>query len=303
MVNRFYRLATKLLDYLQIVNNNQFPIDCFNYSLDPFNSKSVTTVQLAIRIFYFNQHVSLPESSKKKWQFKHFTSLVEEMRNNHLKCHYGALLEYYAPSDLDSNVESHRIAAFLIATLKRVFPKAFRKCRHFIRHLRKSKHFCLRFILILLEIVLLLCSPRFEAISENDLLASLKLSEIITLFDPNSNGRINNPSEHEKIKRFAASLLLFIFQDVIIQLIRYNFYVTESSSLRTKLLFYRHETWKRLTSSNLDRLLDSMFTPADSIKHMSQLRLVPKDNGNFRPIVTYRKNLTSVRPLIYATSV
>ena len=137
--------------------------------------------------------------------------------------------------------------------------------------------------------------PRFESVSEADLMSSLKISEIAAIFDPKIGSSIQSPNEHEKFKSFSASLLWFLFQDFLVPLIRYNFYVTESSYMRTKLYFYRHETWKRITSPHFDGLLNSMFTPANPVKNMSKLRLVPKENGKFRPITAFYSNTSSVR--------
>lgn len=106
--------------------------------LDPFNDLTKTKFDLAARIFFPEPHTHLPDAKIKKWQFKRLVDLSEEMRCNHLKCHYSALLEYYSNSSSDSQIETHRISAFLTAVLKRVLPSIMSKSKHFMNHVKTS---------------------------------------------------------------------------------------------------------------------------------------------------------------------
>ncbi len=154
-----------------------------------------------------------------------------------------------------------------------------------------------------LELLLLLNSPRFESISESDLLSSLKIAEVAIIFDLKFGSNLNSSAEHELIRSFFKAFLWFIFQDFILPLIKFNFYVTESSSVRTKLFFYRHEAWNRISAQNMDDNLDSMFTPTEATQIMAKLRLVPKENGKFRPIIAFKRNPNSVRQILFYPSI
>lgn len=81
-------------------------------------------------------------------------------------------------------------------------------------------------------------------------------------------------------------------------LIRSNFYVTESSSHRNRLFYFRHDVWRRLTEPEITKLKLSVFTElkkerAETILHRrtlgpSVLRLLPKSTG-VRPIINLRR--------------
>ncbi len=89
-------------------------------------------------MFSADPKLSIPSASLKKWRWKHFVKLAVEMRTSHGKCHYGALLDYYTSSLESSNVEPHRIAAFIMAVLKRVLPSSISSSAAFMNHLKAS---------------------------------------------------------------------------------------------------------------------------------------------------------------------
>jgi hypothetical protein len=261
---------------------------------DFFNNPSWSTIKLSAKIFSAKPDTVLSESMLKKWQWKHLFRLTETIRLNHQKCHYGALLKYYANPTDDNNIEPSRISAFLMSVLKRVLPSEMIKCSHFMNHIKKSKLIFNLLFNQFLELILLLLMPRFELVSDSDLLSSLKISKIAFIFDPKVSTACQSPSEHEKFKSLAKAFLWFIFQDFLIPLVNYNFYVTESSSLRTKLVFYRHEAWNRLSAHNLEEHLEAMFTPTNASSKIANFRMVPKENGKFRPIIAFKRNPLSV---------
>lgn len=90
------------------------------------------------------------------------------------------------------------------------------------------------------------------------------------------------------------NFLWFLFENVLFPLIKYNFYVTDSSNQRNRLLFYRHDTWLRISRPAIQELLQSHFTPTDMRPNLPKCRLVPKENGKFRPITSFVKLPSSV---------
>ena len=107
-------------------------------------------------------------------------------------------------------------------------------------------------------------------------------------------------SEGEKRRQLFAEFAYYIFDSLVIPLIRSNFHVTESSVHRNRLFFFRHDVWRALSEPILTSLRQSMFqeVPApyakDILDHRalgySQIRLLPKENGA-RPIMNLRRRM------------
>ena len=45
-----------------------------------------------------------------------------------------------------------------------------------------------------------------------------------------------------------------------------------------------------MSAHNLDEHLESMFTPTDAASKAAKFRMVPKENGKFRPIIAFKRN-------------
>lgn len=90
----------------------------------------------------------------------------------------------------------------------------------------------------------------------------------------------------------------YIFDSILIPLIRTNFYVTESQSHRNRLFYFRQDVWQQLTKQPFADLKTSMFEElpqdraravvAQSSLGFGALRLLPKATG-LRPILNLRK--------------
>ena len=135
--------------------------------------------------------------------------------------------------------------------------------------------------------------PRFEKICTNELIFGFPLKEILPIFDPKSKN-FQSPSEHEKIKFLFRNFMTFIFENLVIELLRSNFYISETAASRSRLVFYRHDTWARLTKPMLEVFQETMFQPVVwatgiQIESKARCRLVPKENGRFRPIMAFKK--------------
>ena len=92
--------------------------------------------------------------------------------------------------------------------------------------------------------------------------------------------------------------LYYVFDSLLIPLIRTNFYVTESNTHKYHLFYFRHEVWKRVAEPAMAALKETMFeeVSAEDANHtlasrslgFSQLRLLPKAHG-LRPIMNLRR--------------
>lgn len=107
-------------------------------------------------------------------------------------------------------------------------------------------------------------------------------------------------SDMQKRKEIYLEFVYYIFDSLLIPLIRSNFHVTESNTHRNRLFFFRHDVWRRLTEPSLTALKLSMFEEMKptQAKHLlnarvlgfSQIRLLPKKTG-FRPIMNLRRRI------------
>lgn len=243
-------------------------------------------IELAKKIFNVN--------FSKKWQFKRLEFFAEEILKGHLKCPYTPIYNYYTTTTSDGQLLPYQVFGFIISVLKRVLPNDFIKNRPFMKQLREK-------LWIFLKI------SRFEKISVNELIHGLKIKEILPIFDPKTTTTTKNKnktipqSEHDKIKEFIKNFMKFLFENYIVDLLRSNFYITEAAGSRSRLVYYRHDTWNRLTEPVLETFQETMFQPISSTdsnfsKSLSKARcrLVPKDNGKFRPIMAFRKPPSTV---------
>jgi len=111
-------------------------------------------------------------------------------------------------------------------------------------------------------------------------------------------------SDHIKRREILAELIYYIFDSFLIPLIRSNFHVTESSQHRNRLLYFRHDMWRRLTEPALLSLKTSMLEEMPHNLAMSklsrralgfsQIRLLPKAKG-MRPIANLKRRAQILR--------
>lgn len=111
-------------------------------------------------------------------------------------------------------------------------------------------------------------------------------------------------SDMQKRKEIYLEFVYYVFDSLLIPLIRSNFHVTESNTHRNRLFFFRHDVWRRLTEPSLTALKLSMFEEMKPLqaKHLlsaralgfSQVRLLPK-KSSFRPIMNLRRRMTEKR--------
>lgn len=108
----------------------------------------------------------------------------------------------------------------------------------------------------------------------------------------------------QKRKEIYLEFLYYIFDSLLIPLIRSNFHVTESSTHRNRLFYFRHDAWRMLAEPALTRIKLSMLEEiptANALKTLgartlgfSHIRLLPKAKG-MRPIVNLRRRVNMFR--------
>lgn len=96
-------------------------------------------------------------------------------------------------------------------------------------------------------------------------------------------------TDSKKRNEIFQEFVYWVFDSFLIPLIRSNFYVTESSAHRNRLLYFRHDVWRMLTEPSLSTLKLRMFEdmPTDRVNRLlavrplsfSKMRLLPKKQG------------------------
>lgn len=108
----------------------------------------------------------------------------------------------------------------------------------------------------------------------------------------------------KKRKEVFLEFLYYVFDSLLIPLVRSNFHVTESNVHRNRLFFFRHDVWRRMTEPALSHIKLSMFEEMDTVRALklldgrplgfSQIRLLPKANG-IRPIMNLKRRVTKLQ--------
>ncbi|CAD0059179.1 unnamed protein product [Aureobasidium pullulans] len=216
---------------------------------------------------------SLPKRLRGKCE-----TLINQLRMRHERCAYSALLQYYCPdsfakensaNDGSDNImglatSSSQVSAYCRSVIAKVFPG--------------------------------------NLWGEGELGA---ISKISWLRPPGElQGCKLAASDFNKRKDMFAELLYYLFDSFLIPLISSNFYVTESSTYRNRLLYFRHDVWQKLSEPALKSLGTTMFeevgksTVKKTLSNMSigtgRVRLLPKESG-LRPIINLKRRVQTKR--------
>ncbi|KAJ5952017.1 uncharacterized protein N7479_010430 [Penicillium vulpinum] len=153
---------------------------------------------------------------------------------------------------------------------------------------------------------------RFESLSLHEVCKGIKITGIPWLGPP----QVQTTSPSETRSKIALSdlnkrtellheFIFWIFDSILIPLIRSHFYVTESQTHRNRLFYFRHGLWQQLTHQPFGDLKATMFEELepDQAKRVldrrslgfGALRLLPKSTG-LRPILNLRRQQTKKNP-------
>lgn len=107
-------------------------------------------------------------------------------------------------------------------------------------------------------------------------------------------------SDFRKRTEILHEFVYYIFDSLLIPLIRTNFYVTESQVHKNRLFYFRHDVWRSLIEKPLADIKTSMFEEIkrDKVSRVLQskqlswsaVRLLPKATGA-RPIINLRRRV------------
>jgi telomerase reverse transcriptase len=188
----------------------------------------------------------------------------------------------------------HAVSAFCQAILTRIIPHEFwgdkeRESHNLELVMKKVDHF-----------VRLL---RFESMSLLEVREGLKMADMTWLVPPQLRGRKSSASDTSKRLEILDEFLYYVFDSILIPLIRSNFYVTESNTHRNKLFFFRHDIWRHVAEPAMAALRVNMFEEVKLDEAMriltsrklgfSQIRLLPK-GAAVRPITNLRRRTVTI---------
>lgn len=104
---------------------------------------------------------------------------------------------------------------------------------------------------------------RFESLNLHEVCQGIKITSIPWLEPPKLTSESSqcklSQSDMQKRTELLHEFIHYLFDSILIPLIRTHFYVTESQSHRNRLFFFRHDVWRRLTEQPLATLKSNVF--------------------------------------------
>ncbi|KAL8831586.1 MAG: hypothetical protein Q9170_005227 [Blastenia crenularia] len=146
---------------------------------------------------------------------------------------------------------------------------------------------------------------RFESLTLHAVVQDLKTTSMDWLATPQTlNSAKISSSDFGKRKELLFEFLYYVFDSLLIPLVRSNFHVTESNHHKNRIFYFRHDVWRVLTEPTLARIKSTMFEEIPMVKArqlldartlgFSQIRLLPKGE-NLRPIMNLRRRVTKLQ--------
>lgn len=138
-----------------------------------------------------------------------------------------------------------------------------------------------------------------ESTTMHELVQGLNLKSISWLTCPHlkPDQRLSR-SDQFKRQELMSEFIFYLFDSLLVPLIATNFYVTESGVHKNKLLYFRHDVWRRLSRPHIDMLTSTTLSPiaradvstaTSSSLGLGSVRLVPKEKG-CRPITNLQQS-------------
>ncbi|KAK0567588.1 hypothetical protein OC844_000171 [Tilletia horrida] len=180
-----------------------------------------------------------------------------------------------------------QVSHFVYVVLKSILPRGLLGSQHNMNMvLRRASEF--------------VSGRRYETLSLHEVLQGIRITDIPWLLpvNPRAQAQRSTAVESQLRHELFAELAYWIFDSVLIPLLRTTFYITESAAFRNRTLYFRQDDWAAASAPLLDALKTSLFTPIthrEALQVMSgrnlgysHIRLLPKEAG-VRPIVNLRR--------------
>ncbi|KAK9843117.1 hypothetical protein WJX74_007218 [Apatococcus lobatus] len=176
-----------------------------------------------------------------------------------------------------SSCSHAQVTGFIWSVLRHVVPQALLGDKPVRKQLRTS-------------LTAFIALRRHEVMSVGQAMQGLSLSSIPAFCPDGCRGPANAAAKQQ---RMLALWIRWLFAELIVPLLRAQFYVTESEAHRQRVFYYRKPVWAALTAKATSGLLQGMYrrisdnetrcTLQDRQLGITRLRFVPKPMG-LRPI-------------------
>lgn len=146
---------------------------------------------------------------------------------------------------------------------------------------------------------------RYESMNLHQLVQGFHLLDCDWLTPQKTSAIKQRPTREEMIKRksLLLQLLFYIFDSLLVPLLRTTFYATESARFRNRILYFRQDDWNSISQPILECLKQECFERVPKHKAVaimskrdfgySFVRLLPKDVG-MRPIINLRRRSVKI---------
>ncbi|KAL0939367.1 telomerase reverse transcriptase [Colletotrichum truncatum] len=141
---------------------------------------------------------------------------------------------------------------------------------------------------------------RFESMNLQEVLDGLKITCMDWLAPPALRGLRTSQTDMKKRLEILNEFLYYVFDSILIPLLRSNFYITESSSHRYRIFYFRHDVWRYVAEPAMATLKANMFEEVkiNEVNRIlgsrrlgfSRIRLLPKGKS-MRPITNLRRRV------------
>ncbi|WVQ96087.1 hypothetical protein IAU59_003188 [Kwoniella sp. CBS 9459] len=183
-------------------------------------------------------------------------------------------------------VTHRQVCRFMTAVIRQLFSPTIMGSKHnldtllsHVRHFVKMK--------------------QYETITLHDMMQGLRINEFEWCQILADRVQRVNPEEALKRTRLVEDFIKWAFGDVITNLIKNTFYVTETASTRYETVYYLHNEWQKATAPYFVEVQGKLLTELDRNQAffarqgelgVSAVRFIPKPTG-FRPIVNLGRKI------------
>lgn len=148
-------------------------------------------------------------------------------------------------------------------------------------------------------------SRRFESMNLHQVSQNFRILDCEWLLPRNQAAQNQRPTKEEMMKRqnLLNELLFWLFDGLLVPLLKTNFYATESAKFRNHVFYFRTDVWSKITEPIIQSLKKDRFERVGKHKAVgimsrrsfgySFIRLLPKEIG-MRPIMNLRRRSTKI---------
>jgi len=102
---------------------------------------------------------------------------------------------------------------------------------------------------------------RFENISLHSVMDGLRITDIPWLAPPTASTTAKlSLTDFRKRTELLAEFVYWFFDSIVVHLIRTNFYATETSVYKNRVLYFRHDVWRSISTPSISKLQENMLT-------------------------------------------